>query len=66
MRRKSAVQIHWISASMMAVSPKVTSSELKALTEKRASSQCMSAPSAKKQGTMTASVASGSMPAPAS
>src|SRR6266850_1455020 len=39
MRRKSAVQIHWISASMMAVSPKVTRSELKVLAEEREARQ---------------------------
>jgi len=51
---------------MMTVSPKLTRRELKVLTEKRANSQYISTPSAKKHGTTTASVASGSMPAPAS
>ncbi len=47
---------------MMAVSPKVASSELSGDTEKRASSHCTATPSTKNSGTMIASVTSGSTP----
>ncbi len=60
--RKSAVQMLWISASTMPVRPKVSSSELNGVTEKRAIIQCTAAPMAKNSGTMTSSVSSGSMP----
>jgi len=61
-RRKSAVQIAWMTLSMMTVKPKVTSSELNALTLKRANTHCIAAPRTKNAGTMTASVASGFIP----
>ncbi len=47
---------------MIAVRPKVASSELSGDTAKRDSSHCTATPSAKNSGTISASVASGSMP----
>ena len=47
MRWKSAVQYHWIPASMMLVMPKVTSSVLSSVTEKRRKNQCSAMPSTK-------------------
>ena len=61
-RRKSAVQIHWISDSTMTVNPNVTRSELKALMSKRAKTHCSATPSTKNSGTISASVRSGSTP----
>ena len=61
--RKSAVQKYWITASMIAISPNVASSELSGDTEKRDSSHCTATPSTKNSGTISTSVASGSMPA---
>ena len=66
MRRKSAVQIHWIRLSIITMKPKVTSSVLSGETEKRASSQCSATPKTKNAGAVTASVSSGSRPALAS
>ena len=64
--RKSAVQIPWITLSMITVSPNVTSSELNGEISKRANSHCSATPIAKNAGTMIASASSGSTPAPPS
>ena len=61
-RRKSALQIAWMTASMIAVRPKVTSSVFSAETLKRVISACSPTPAAKNSGTIAASATSGSMP----